>query len=673
MTPAVVLFWPWTDGGAAASTLERLRAAVPDETPVTVLERRQGFAAALNQASREAGRADLAIVADACLLPGGWLQATGRAAADEAVGGATAGLTHAGEPALLADPVRPVLLAPQPHCAYIRRSALELVGPFDESLEHPVAVLEEFAARAVSRGLGWVLADDVSAVRIDGGLEPCPDAQRALVLARHPWLEPARREQDELEVGSLRRALVAARVAARGPSAPLSVTVDARALGPGAAGTQTYVGGLAVALARSGHLTVRAVVRDGTPGAAFDELRAAGIEVLVESRASDEIARTDIAHRPQQAFVPEDLSLLRRLGERVVITHLDLISYRNPTYHESPDEWRRYRRLTRVALAASDHVVFLSDHARRDAISEDLIERAYTSVSGVGVELDADSTAHRPAGVPEGRELLVVIGADYSHKNRPFALELMGELRRRGWDGALVLAGAHVAHGGSAAVEAELLRAQPELAGTVVDIGLVSEPEKRWLLASAAAVVCPSTYEGFGLAPLEAAAAGTPCLYAPVTSLREVAGAAGATLVPWDAAASAEAALPLLSAGEARERHLASLREALGRYRWDAVVAELEAVYREAISSPYRSSVPRAWEELEREQLIVRLGEAYEDLRDRTEHGRPLIDERGGMLTHEQQRGLMRIAARRWLRGPVLGSIGALGGIGYDDQGPSPP
>jgi len=96
----------------------------------------------------------------------------------------------------------------------------------------------------------------------------------------------------------------------------------------------------------------------------------------------------------------------------------------------------------------------------------------------------------------------------------------------------------------------------------------------------------------------------------------------------------------------------------------ESVVPELEAVYREAIASPFRSSVPRSWEELEREQLIVLLGRAYEELRDRTEHGRPLIDERGGMLTHEQQRGLMRIAARPWLRRPVLGSIGRLGASG---------
>ncbi len=614
------------------------------------------FARALNDGQAETRFADVAIASEAAMLPDGWLQRLGEAAhSDGALAGASATAVDAGEPTILTDAVHPRISKLWPGCAYIRGSALELVGPFDESLEHPAAVLDEFAARATARGLAFVLADDVVAIS----------------TARS--LEPRDFDQDALEVGPIRRSLIAARVAARGPDAPLSVTIDARALGPGAGGTQTYVGGLAVALAQSDRASVRAVVRDGAAGEAIEALRDAGIELVPETGVGDGFPRTDVAHRPQQAFVPEDLSLLRKLGERIVITHHDLISYRNPGYHESVDEWRRYRRLTRVALGACDRVVFPSAHARGDAISEELIEPEYATVCGEGIELGPASDARRPQEVPEGEELVVMLGSDYLHKNRLFALDLVDELRRRGWDGTLVLAGAHVSRGGSAPAEAELLRGRPELSGHVRDLGPVRESEKLWLLRNAAAVLVPSTYEGFGLVPLEAAAAGTPCAYAAVSSLEEVAGPDGATLVPWDAGASAERTLPLLRGGDARDRHLAALREALARYRWETVVPELDAVYREAIASPFRSSVPRAWEELEREQLIVLLGNAYEELRDRTEHGRPLIDERGGMLTHAQQRGLMRIAARRWLRRPVLGSIGAIGGIGYDDQGPSPP
>lgn len=669
---AVIAFWPWGGEGEAA-TLERLRGTAAE---VVVLERELGFAAALNQVARSVTRADLAVVANACLVPDGWLERVRRAAyADDSIGAATALPAGAGEPlfrgfdgdpvlrtspnAIPENPVHPRVSRLWPYCVYIRRSTLGLVGEFDESFAHPAAALDEFAARALSRGLGCVLADDLAVERLDGDLPPSPAQDAERVTRGHPWIEAAWAEEDALELGPLRRALMAARVA----GGPPSVTIDARAVGPGAAGTQTYVAGLVLALARSGDGAVRALVRDGAGGPAIEAFETAGVEMIAESRAADGVRRTDVAHRPQQAFVPEDLRLLRKLGERVVITHLDLISYRNPTYHESTDEWRRYRRLTRVALAACDRVVFLSDHSRRDAISEDLIEPEYTSVCGVGVDRKAaDDAPRRPERVPEGGELLVMIGSDYLHKNRLFAIELVGELRRRGWEGMLVLAGAHVAHGGSAGAESELLRTRRELAAHVLDIGPVPEPEKRWLLTNASALLCPSTYEGFGLTPLEAASAGIPCLYAPVTSLREVAGADAATLIPWDAAASAERALRLLHPGEARERHLASLREALGSYRWEAIVPELEAVYREAIASPYRSSVPRAWEELlVREELIVELDRCYQELRERVAFGIALID-RDGLLTREQQLGLMRIASRRWLRAPLLGPLGLIGG-----------
>jgi glycosyltransferase involved in cell wall biosynthesis len=670
-TTAVAVFYGHGAAGDPA-LLERVRGGIPPQVKLVEANRTQELAAALNHAAASSEHADLALIAAGCLLPRGWLERLSRAASlDEAIAGASPRVTDAGEPAVLPEAVHPRVSRLSPHCAYIRRPALELLGPLDESLENPVAVLDEFAARAIARGLAWVLADDVIAVNGGGRLEPVSEPDRDRVLALHPWMESAHAEDDALEIGPLRRSLIAARVAARGRGAPITVTIDARALGAGTGGTQTYVGGLAVALARSGRASVRAVVRDAAPAEMTGELRSAGIEVVAETRAGDHLPRTDIAHRPQQAFVPEDLRLLRRLGERVVITHHDLISYRTPSYHESADEWRRYRRLTRVALAACDRVVFPSHHARHDAISEELIESEYAVVCGEGVELPRATAPQRPRAVPPGRELLAMIGSDYEHKNRLFALELLDELHGRGWDGVLVLAGAHVPHGGSAAAEAEVLMARPALAPHVVDIGPVAESEKLWLLTHAAAVLCPSTYEGFGLIPLEAAAAGTPCLYAALTSLKEVAGGEAATLVPWDAGASAEAALPLLRAGDVRQRHLVSLRASVDLCRWDAVIAQLDEVYRDTIRSPFRSSVPRTWEELEREQLIVALDDAYHELRERTEHGRPLIDERGGMLSHDQQRGLMRIAARAWLRRGLLGPIGALGRTRRDDGAPS--
>lgn len=699
--------WPWAGTAAIAATLRDVIATTPDHWSIALpegngsapvdaelTERERGrirrlrpakpsFAAFVNAAATADPRADVVVIADAVRLPEGWAEALWRAAdADDTVAAATAlarggagqfpqlpstGMAAA-EPAP-GSPSRPRTVAPRPHCAWLRRPALDLVAPLDESLQppHPTLVLADFAARALHRGLSSTIADDLSLDVSPGGLDPCPPAGWDALWRSHPWLEGAFADERALQAGPLRRSLVAARAASRG----LSVTIDARGLA-GVGGTQTYTGALVLALARTQRLSVRAVVAHDAPSEAIDAFSAAGVQLVSYEQAAAGVPLTDIVHRPQQVFTPDDLGLLRMLGERVVISHMDLIAFRAPTYHASLDAWRSYRRTTRLALAAADHVMFFSDHARREAIDEGLVAPGRTGLAGIGVDRSQpEGGGRRPPAVPADREFLLALGADYAHKNRPFALALMRELRRRhAWPGILVLAGSHVAHGSSAEAERDVLAADPDLAEAVVDLGPVSAAEKRWLLEHATAHVTASTYEGFGLAPLEAACAGRPCVYAACTSLAEIIDPAAATIVAWDPLSSADAAIGLLSPGEARTRHLELLDAALSRFGWPAVVADVIAGYESALAAPYRGAAPRSWDELEREQLVVELAAARDDLQARVAHGQSLIDRRDPLLTQAQQRGLMRVASRRWLRGPLLAPFGLLGADDRDGGQP---
>ena len=54
------------------------------------------------------------------------------------------------------------------------------------------------------------------------------------------------------------------------------------------------------------------------------------------------------------------------------------------------------------------------------------------------------------------------------------------------------------------------------------------------LFQNAAAVLYPTLYEGFGFPALEAQATGTPVLFSPVSSLRELAGPGARLLDPDD-------------------------------------------------------------------------------------------------------------------------------------------
>lgn len=712
----VVVIWPWNDGLQVLDTLARVIATTPAELALAIAGGTDLCASAAALAGEQGRRlratsaAGLAgLVADACAehpgadvvvvagpgeLPRTWFERL-RAAAriDDAVAGATAITTYAdrlfeipGEPTPVesdmpaGDGVDHAGSVPQPRAyprvlalrsqlSWIRRSALELAGPLDRSLSHPAAVLTDFAARATGHGLWCVLAPDVYVAGSHADTGPPPEHEREQLRARHPWLDAALTNQAALDLGPLRRSLVAARTARATPS----VTIDARALGPAVGGTQSYIGALVVALAQTGRLRVRAVVAPDTHVDTIAALRAAGAETLPYEQAVAGAPRTDIVHRPQQVFTGSDLQLLRLLGDRLVVSQLDLIAYRNPTYHADIDLWQTHRRVTRIALAAADRVLFFSEHARSDAVAEDLVEPHRTSLAGVGIDpaVLLAGPAERPRRVPDDRAFMLVLGTDYTHKNRPFALALGDELRRHhGWQGLLVLAGPHVDNGSSADAERRLLDRTPELAARVVDLGRVSETERRWLLKHAQAHVCASNYEGFGLAPLEAASAGRPCIFAPLTSLAEIVDPAAATIIPWDPVASAAAAADLLRPGRPLDAHLELLSRALGRHTWDSVTQRLLDAYEAALDSPYPPARARAHEELQREELIValdahgrELDRRIEELRGRVQAGMPLIDARAPLLTPAEQRGLMRVAARSWLRRPVLGPFGMLGSI----------
>jgi glycosyltransferase involved in cell wall biosynthesis len=329
-------------------------------------------------------------------------------------------------------------------------------------------------------------------------------------------------------------------------------------------------------------------------------------------------------------------------------------------------------RATRIAFDVADHVLFFSAHALRDAEREDLVEAQRASVVPLSVNPVApgDAPMKRPAALGERREpFLLCIGADYAHKNRPFALELTAELRRaHGWPGVLVLAGAHVAHGSSTEAERRVIENDPQLERAAVDLGSVSDAERSWLMTHASALIYPTVLEGFGLVPFEAAAAAVPCLFARQSSLGEILPAELATLNGWDLQRAGAASARLLTDGAARDSHVAALRAASATYDWSRCAERTIEAYRRTLASPARSSARQAWESLEREREIVRLDRAVTETQ--IEHRR-LLEDIGadglalvgpdGLLSPADRRALLALAARPALRRPVL----AVGRAGY--------
>lgn len=653
------------------------------------LDERATVTDAVNAAARASYPGDLVLVTPGVHVTEGWLERlTAAATSDSTVASATPVSLSDGALSLFEDVelerdadelasrlaergarLRPRIAIVGTACAYVRRAALELVGPLDERLELEAA-LADFALRVIAAGMVHVAADD--ALVIDAGGRSA-SAEDPALGSPVPLTSRVRETFDCDEQGRLRRAIAIGRVALR----RLSVTIDGRALVPAVGGTQTYILELILALARAQRVELRVLVPPDLSERASAALRSfADVELLSYEQAVDHPRLTDVVHRPQPIFTADDLALLRLVGERVVVGQQDLIAYHNYSYHRDIDSWRAYRRTTRLALGAADQVIFFSEHARGDALGEDLLPERRTHVVGVGadsIELTS-SPGTPPAGLHEDEPFLLCLGADYAHKNRPFAIALVASLRELGWSGRLVLAGAHVPFGSSREHERALLDGDPEIDRQVIDLGPVDEPVKQWLFRHARALAYPTIYEGLGLLPLEAARMDLPCLFAAQASLSELAGPA-ATLVAWDADASATAVLPLLQEGSAREGHLADLRS-LPVPSWDAVAGQLVAVYERAVYEPPPEAAPRGWQELDREAYIARLErqvdhhtgvaqeyqDAYHALEGRVGDALPLVDE-DGLLSTAQQRGLMRIAARRGLGALMLAPFGLVGRV----------
>jgi len=117
-----------------------------------------------------------------------------------------------------------------------------------------------------------------------------------------------------------------------------------------------------------------------------------------------------------------------------------------------------------------------------------------------------------------------------------------------------------------------------ELHGSVRVIfgGMVSELAKRAVLAQSTALLYPSKWEGFGIPPLEAMAAGTQVITSDIAPLREVCADLAEYCDPYDVESIADAICRTMAKSPADlARYVDRAREHASRYSWRAASDQL--------------------------------------------------------------------------------------------------
>ena len=645
---------------------ERLAADAAVELSYVRRPENLGFVANMNAAFAETAPADVVIVNSDTVVPAAWLERLRAAAYSDGLVATASTLTNNGTILSVPDRDRPSPLPPPGlsvteadariarasprlhpriptgvgHCLYIRRSALELVGDFDETFSPGYGEEVDFSQRCTARGLRHVVADDLYVFHRGAGTfgsarTARQEANEDELNRRYPYYAKAVLEAATSEGIPLARSLAAARLAV----GELSVTIDGSCLGPTLTGTQVLALELAGALARRPDVRLRVTVPRSLGDRARAALDALGVERMWHDEADEDTEPTDIVHRPYQVTTPRDLLLLGRLGRRVVLTQLDSIAYHNPAYFADYSEWRGYRELTRQALAFADRVVFCSPHARDDSRAEDLVDDERAELVPLGIDHRVVAPTWSRSRPPASR------GGRSCSASAPTSCTRTSRSRSRC---SSACASATASTAGSCS-PARTRCAGPRRPRRRRGARRIRSSPPTWSRSASAPRPrrCGCTATPRSCCTRRRSRASASSRSRPPRRARPRCGPTSprwptccpsehAGIVPWDADASAERAARLIADPQASEALVAAVRAAAAELTWDRTTEQLLGVYRDAATAPRRvSAEPR---------------ESLSDL------AMSLVGP-GGWLSPDEQQALLAVSTRPALKRTVFTAL----------------
>lgn len=187
-----------------------------------------------------------------------------------------------------------------------------------------------------------------------------------------------------------------------------------------------------------------------------------------------------------------------------------------------------YHRTSKKRVREASHILTVSNFSKKELIKHLGIPEHMITVTTNAIDENFEGTSETKEH--HGKQYLIYLGGFDKRKNVPKLLKMFRE---------------HIApyHGVDLIIVGERLHNSKlydrvgkgdsaDLKGKIIEVGFVSETEKRNLLKNALGFIHLSEYEGFNIPLLEALSVGTPAIVSDIPAHREVASEAALYVNP---------------------------------------------------------------------------------------------------------------------------------------------
>lgn len=276
---------------------------------------------------------------------------------------------------------------------------------------------------------------------------------------------------------------------------------------------------------------------------------------------------------------------------KLAVTIHDLIHLLFPEYLSGLAQKLYARQMMRKAVKSAAVIFTDSQRSKNDILEHLPVKEEKIVVTPMAV----DPCFSSPPKKEERKTILeklnikgpycLYLGNNKAHKNLTKAVKAFKIFRNnvgREWN--FVLAGGCFSDPDSGAQLLSLVEKE-QLSDCILFPGYLEKRDLTAVLAEAGIFVFPSLYEGFGLPPVEAMAAGVPVVSSNLSAMPEVLGDAALLTDPRDEVLLAHEMIRVVEDEELRNELIIKGRKKASEYNWQTMVEKTIEGYRKALES----------------------------------------------------------------------------------------